>query len=263
MENNNHSFLFVPATEKMLSKIEKCAADSIIIDLEDAILENDKDSALNRLEIFLKGYSYKTDIFIRINPTRVKQETTILNRYAIKGYMLPKTEYSEYIDNFAESAGDKRIIALIETAVGVVNAREIIKNQHVYIVAFGAEDYTEQCGIKNDIEYLIYPKSKLVAYAKAYKKPVIDTISLNIRDEKKYIIEAQNSRDFGFDGKLAIHPMQVEVINKIFSDNINYYKFIISEYDKCNTGVLNLNGRVFEKPHIDAMRKKIEDTNNE
>lgn len=258
MVNVYRSLLFVPATEKLLSKIEDCKADAVVVDLEDAILAEDKDNALYRLEVFLKGYSYKTDLFVRINPTRAEQETGVLNKYAVKGYMLPKTETSAEVELFAKSAGDKHIIALIESAMGIVNADEIIRNDNVSMAAFGAEDYTTQCGIENKTEFLVYPKSKLVAVSKAYSKPVIDTISLEIRNIDSYTKEAESSKNFGFDGKLAIHPMQVDVINSVFCENIDYYRYIVAEYEKSGAGVLNLDGKVFEKPHIDAMRRIIE-----
>lgn len=260
MVNKYRSLLFVPATEKMLPKIENCKADAVIVDLEDAILEEDKDNALYRLEGFLKVYSYKKDLFARINPMRMEKETAILNQYDIKGYMLPKTEKAADVDLFAEAAGDKQIIALIESAMGIVNSEEIIINNNVSMAAFGAEDYTTQCGIENKPEFLVYPKSKLVAVAKAYKKPVIDTISLEIHNIDSYTKEAESSKKFGFDGKLAIHPMQVDTINRIFCDDLEYYKYIVAEYEKKNEAVLNINGKIFEKPHIDAMRRRIEGT---
>lgn len=260
MDNIYRSLLFVPSTEKMLSKIENCKADAVIVDLEDAILAEDKDNSLYRLEVFLKGYSYKTDLFVRINPTRAKKETDVLNKYAVKGYMLPKTETAADVELFAKSAGDKHIIALIESAMGIVNAEEIIRNDNVSMAAFGAEDYTTQCGIENKSEFLVYPKSKLIAVSKAYSKPVIDTISLEICNIDSYTKEAESSKNFGFDGKLAIHPMQVDVINSVFCENIEYYKYIVAEYEKKKEAVLNINGKIFEKPHIDAMRRKIEGT---
>lgn len=258
MDNVYRSLLFVPATEKMLSKIEDCKADAVIVDLEDAILAEDKDSALCRLEGFLKGYSYKTDLFVRINPARSEKETDVLNKYALKGYMLPKTETAAEVASFSKVSGGKQIVALIESAMGILNVEEIVRNDNVIMTAFGAEDYTTQCGIENKTEFLVYPKSKLVAVSKAYKKPVIDTISLEIRNIGLYTKEAESSKSFGFDGKLAIHPMQVDVINSVFCENIEYYRYIVAEYEKSGTGVLNLHGKVFEKPHIDAMRRIIE-----
>ena len=52
--------------------------------------------------------------------------------------------------------------------------------------------------------------------------------------------------------------MQVDVINSVFCENIDYYRYIVAEYEKSGAGVLNLDGKVFEKPHIDAMRRIIE-----
>ena len=262
MRNNYHSFLFVPATERMLSKIEGCKADAVIVDLEDAIPEADKFQALKRLENFLEQYSFGTDIFVRINPQRASEEAAVLNSFDIMGYMLPKTESAKDVEEFKKLAGAKKIIALIESAMGIVNAQDIIRCEFTDTAAFGAEDYTTQCGIENKSEYLSYPKSRLVALSKAYGKRVIDTISLNIRDEAAYTVEAQSSKSFGFDGKLAIHPMQAAVINRVFSDDTEYMKYIVNEYEKSGAGVLNMNGKVFEKPHIDAMRRKIEESEN-
>lgn len=254
-----NSFLFVPANEKMLAKIEKVKADAVIIDLEDAVLPEDKDKALWLVDSFLQTYSYHIDIFIRINPLRMKRELEVLNKYKIKGYMLPKTETKDDVENLKRLSQDKQIIALIESPKGIINISEIVGYSGVDMAAFGAEDYTTQCGIKNTDEFLVYPKSKMVAYAKAYNKPVIDTISLNITSEEDFMKSAQNSKDFGFDGKLAIHPMQVDIINQVFADDIKYFKYVVNEYEKQGKGVLNLDGKVFEKPHIDAMRRIIEE----
>ncbi len=256
-----NSWLFVPAIEKFLAKIETCRADVVIIDLEDAILNTEKDSALLLVSKFLKSYSFKTDVLVRINSDRLTKEIAELNKYAIKGYMLPKTECDEDIKKLS-SITDKSIIALVETAKGIVNLSEIAKNEKVFAIAFGAEDYTTQNGIKKSDEFLLYPKSKIVAYAKAYNKIAIDTISLNITDKDKYAVEAQKTKDFGFDGKLAIHPMQVEVINSIYTDNIEYYRYIIEQYEKSGVAVLNIDGKVFEKPHINEMKRKISDFEN-
>ncbi len=259
MRNKYRSLLFVPATQKLLPKIETTTADAIIVDLEDAILETDKDSALDLLCGFLSRYSYRTDIYVRVNPSRVSIELPRLNEFPIKGYMLPKSENAIMIHAFHELAPGKEIIALIETAIGMVSLKQIAFDENVSMLAFGAEDYTTQCGIKNENEFLAYPKSMIVAHSKACGKMAIDTISLNITEPEAYEAEARKSKDYGFDGKLAIHPMQVEIINRVFIDDIEYYKRIVSEYEKCGEGILRLDGEVFEKPHIEAMKRRIKD----
>lgn len=267
MKNSYRSFLFVPATDKLLKKIKDSTADAIIIDLEDAIFEADKDLALKRAFGYLKEnaeHIRNKMIFVRINPERFEEEIRILNKTIVCGYMLPKTETKKQIRKIKKSAKDKKIIALIESARGILNAEEVVKYKGTSMVAFGAEDYTTKCDISNTHENLIYPKSKIVTIAKAYKKPAIDTISLNIGDKALYREEAEKSKNLGFDAKLAIHPMQVEVINEVFSllDAADM-KNIVEAYENSDRAVTTINGKVFEKPHIDAMKRKIEEYENE
>lgn len=261
MKNKPRSFLFVPAIEKLLSKIETCDADAVIIDLEDSIPDYDKQDALKRVATFLNGYSYNHSIYIRINKTRIKTEVFELDIFPIKGYMLPKSESSCDIDVIS-ALTNKEIIALVESAAGIVKVCEIARHERVTMIAFGAEDYTSECGIENDDAFLLYPKSKIVINAKANNKYVIDTMSLNIRDRGRYKIVAENTKKLGFDAKLAIHPMQVEVINKVFNDDIAYYEDIVNRYENSGKSVYEIDGTVYEKPHIDAMKRKIKEFYN-
>lgn len=262
MKNKYRSFLFVPATDKLLNKIPVCKADVIIIDLEDSIPEVDKSDALKRAIDFLSNYSYECDVFVRVNSDNFKNEILALDCLAIKGYMLPKTEGEADINKIS-ALTSKEIIALIESAKGIVNIDTIAQNARVTMIAFGAEDFTSQNGIENDDMFLSYPKSRIVLYAKANKKWVIDTMSLVIHDTTKYRELAINSRKFGFDAKLAIHPMQVDVINEVFSEDIKHYKDIVTKYEKSALAVVEIGGKIYEKPHIDAMKRKIKEYYND
>lgn len=260
MKNVYHSILFVPAITRMLSKIALINADAMIIDLEDAILSNEKDKALAELCCFLEKYSYDKDIFIRVNPDRVSIETEALNQFPISGYMLPKTNSIEDICKFHKMIHDKKLFVLIESVEGIMNVQEIAASECVDMLAFGAEDYTAGAGIRNDEEFLVYPKSKIVLYAKAYGKPVYDTISLNIDDSIVFEKRAQKSKDYGFDGKLAIHPMQVDIINSVYRKrNKAYYQYILDEYNKCGKAIMTLDGEIYEKPHIERIKQYLQE----
>lgn len=259
MTNNIHSFLFVPANEKMLSKISICSADAIIIDLEDAVLASHKDEALSLVKSFLDKNKIIVPVFVRINLDRVKTEVSLLRNTNITGYMIPKTETLEDIESVYDLDSDKKIIALIETPMGIINVPEFAKCDLIYGIAFGAEDYTEICNINNVHENLIYQKSMIVNYAKAYKKIAIDTISLNIHDKDSFCVESQKSKDFGFDAKLAIHPMQVEAINEMYSKrDYDYLKYIVNTYISSGQSVLEIDGKIYEKPHITSIIKELE-----
>lgn len=264
MSKKYHSILFVPAREKYLSKICQLKADMIVIDLEDAIPAEDKVSALKKVKCFLRHSSGDLDIFVRINPDRKKEETDVLNKFPICGYMLPKTESAKDIEKLCDVADGKQIVALIESAAGILNAREIAQCAYTNMIAFGAEDYTAQCGIKNENQYLIYPKSKLVACAKACGKQVFDTISRNIYDRNVCMEDAVQSKKFGFDGKLALHPMQVEVINEVFRNtDILQYERIMDEYSKVKNNVVVIDGIVYEEMHIRAMQRELRENKKE
>ena len=253
----NHSYLFVPANEKMLSKIPYSNADAFIIDLEDSVLEAQKDSALKSVCAFMDSYKCKKPIYVRINQNRVKTEIQELCETNINGYMIPKVEHEKDIIQVSD-LDKKPVIALIETPLGIVNVYRIVKNETVFALAFGAEDYSEICEIKNEHENLIYQKGRLVNYSRTYNKIAIDTISLNIRDTQKYRTEAQKTKDIGFNAKLAIHPMQVDVINSVYNDfDIKELERIVFLYRSSNKSVVEIDGKLYEKPHIEAIERKI------
>lgn len=261
MKKHYRSLLFVPAEKKKLLKIYAVNADCVIVDLEDAILDSQKDEALLELEKFLDSYTYDIDIYVRLNPDRIEIETSALNKYNISGFMLPKTESIKDIENFRKYVLDKKLIVLLESPLGMINIREIVSKSDM--VAFGAEDYTGQTDIKNESKYLSYVKSMIVTYAKAFNKDVFDTISLNYRDVDEYESDVIETKNYGFTGKLAIHPKQVDIINEVYKDqNIEYYRYVLQGYNKSGLAVFNIDGKIYEKPHIEALKKKIEEYEN-
>lgn len=253
-----HSYLFVPATEEKLNKIETITSGTVIVDLEDSIPQTQKEYALGIVKNFLKNTSNK-NVYVRVNSDNWLHEVRELSNYQIKGYMLPKLENVDVYEENSELFQGKSIIGLIETAKGMVNIEKIVSHSMIDAVAFGAEDYTCSMNMENNFQTLLYPRSRIVMYAKAYEKTVIDTPSFEYKDMDALTKEVAQIADMGFDGKLAIHPKQVEIINKVFSlYDTETMKEIIMAYEQQGEGVLIYNGRVFEKPHINRMRKILE-----
>lgn len=253
--NKIKSLLFIPALQKFLNKISYLEADAIIFDLEESILPNEKLDALNLLISTISEQTKKenTKWFVRLNKDNYKQEIKDLNFDNIDGFMLPKFE-NDY--ELQSNSTNKIIIALIETPLGIVNIENIVKNPLIKGLAFGAEDYTATMNMENNSTNLIYPKSKLLTYAKAYNKVIFDTPCLNITENKVIQAEVQQSHDMGFDGKLAIHPQQVSIINEIFNKyNYDYIKYVIDKYENNNSAVLNLDGKIYEQLHIKRLKK--------
>ena len=253
------SLLFVPATEKMINKIEGFNADAYIVDLEDSIEDSKKEEALSIASKMLPSIS-KCNLFVRVNKPSFEKEIEALKSLGNIGFMLPKFERVEEYSKVESILENHEVIALIETPLGITNAKEIAECKWVNALAFGAEDYTAVTNIKNDDTFLLYQKSLLVNIGRAYNKKVYDTPSFQLYDENKFEEEVMNSVDFGFDGKLAINPKQVNTINESFRRlNIEYLKKIIYEYETRGEAVCVIDGKVYEKMHISHIKRIIKE----
>ena len=253
------ALLFVPAKENMLSKLPLPNVEAYILDLEDSIEESDKEQALERLVSFLENYTGTEQLYIRLNQVTMEKEAKRLTQYSNIGFVLPKFETPTiYNQELVELWQQHKVMALIETPKGIVNMNDIASCDWVDTIAFGAEDYTVSMNMENSMETLAYAKSKIVTYAKAYGKKVYDTPTLQLKDDTQLEIETKNAVRFGFDGKLAIHPKQIPVIQSLFGNHdIEKMKQIVSLYEKEGKAVLTVDNQVYEKMHINRMRKII------
>lgn len=256
--NGIRSLLFVPAEERRLAKIGRTNADAYIIDLEDSISANDKDSALRRTVLFLESRKLDT-IFVRINKHRYMRELETLKKFNV-GFMLPKIESElDYIEA-EEVLKNHKVIALIESPRALLNADSIAGVQWVSALAFGAEDFTIKANMANDVSTLAIPKQLLALAAKANHKMVYDTPCFFIHSDEVLDIELQQGVNLGFDGKLAIHPWQVDTINNAFQlSDPEYIRHVISVYESSGNTVCDIDGRVYEKLHIERFKKMLVD----
>lgn len=251
----NRSLIFVPAVEEKLNKITGLNADIAIIDLEDSISDEDKESALERTCSFLKNCKSAKPIFVRLNSTRYVKESEILCQFNI-GFMLPKFESPNDYGLCETVWRNHQVIALIETPRGLVNIEKIVSCDWVDALAFGAEDYTAAVNMKNHPDMLQYQKSILVTYAKAYSKKVYDTPSFSISDDVDFSYDVDNSAALGFDGKMVIHPKQIEYVNNAFGlSDLGKLREIVEQYESSGKAVLVVDGRVYEKMHIKRIKK--------
>ena len=260
MDNNIKSLLFVPAKDKMLAKIPSMNANVYIIDLEDSIPEEEKEEALARVSAFLDAQSTVSNIVVRINSNYAGRELSQLAKYAEIGFMLPKYEKENPYDQKEEILKDHFTIALIESPKAIIELPEICAKNYIRALAFGAEDYTAKVNMENSVEYLFFQKSMLVTYAKAFDLKAYDTPSFKLNDEAEFEWEVRNAMSLGFDGKMAISPKHVQFINQTFNSNdLEYMKSVISRYEEDGNAVVVIDGKVYEKMHINRFKKIIKE----
>lgn len=256
----NRCLLFVPGIKEKLSHIGqlKNEPDAYIIDLEDSIKACDKERALSNTIEYLKSKEDDRTVYIRVNKERWEKELEKLSSYKFAGIMFPKAETYTELRLLKDYQRCLEVIALIETPLGIVNMKDICADGCASALAFGGEDYLSTIGVPYSHDAVLYAKSKLVTYASAYNMAVYDTIYANVRDLNGMEEETLWSKNLGFTGKLAIHPQQIPIIHNIFKgDNIQWYKYLVSQFEQTPNGVLEIDGRVYERPHIDLYRKKI------
>lgn len=270
---------FIPGNNpNMVQNAGVLGADSVILDLEDAIAIGEKDAARILTAIALQNVDfYKTEKVVRINSldSYAQEDIAVIVPAGPDAIMLPKASCAQDIKQIAawigqaEKPGQKpvKIIPLLETSMGVHNAYEIASaDERVDAIAFGAEDYTaglEAQRTKEGVEILA-ARSLLVNAAVAAGVQVIDTPFTDVNDEEGLLKDCLLVRQLGFKGKLTINPRHIDTIHSVFSPSereINWAKRVVDglkEAEKEGVGVIAIDGKMVDKPIVDRAQRIIQ-----
>jgi len=172
-----------------------------------------------------------------------------------------------YETNAGLPAGRIRLIPWLETAKAVVNAYEICKSSpRTVAVAFGAEDFTNDMGIERrpDETDVAYPRSVVAVAARAAGVPALDTPYFGFRDPQGLRESSLRSKRFGYHGRFAIHPSQIEIINETYApseaevENAVRVVAAFEEAERQGRGTTSLDGQVIDVPVVRRARKLLE-----
>jgi len=277
LSRTRRALLFMPGDDRR--KIEKGAGlnvDTIIMDLEDGVALNNKPSARTSIASALTEVDFgRTERLVRINPVGSDWEDEDIALTAPSrpdGYVLPKVQAAWQVQEISAKieAVEKthhwpvlsiRLLAIIETARGIVNLREIAESDpRLDALIFGAEDLAGDIGATRTPEgrEVLYARSKVVIHAKAFGLQAIDTVFIDLNDLEGLQAQTHEAQIMGFDGKLAIHPRQVEPIQQLFTptpEEIERAQRLIHAHDlqqAAGSGVFELDGKMVDMPMIRA-----------
>lgn len=268
------SLLSVPAiNERALEKSRALFCDGVIFDLEDSVAPEKKAEAReNLLRFFAAGQQAGREAIIRINGLsgafgRLDLEAVIAARP--DAVLLPKVdEPDDILDVSAmlDAAGvppEVEVWAMMETPLGVLNAAAIAragrrKGGRLGAFVVGLNDLRKETGVPMEPgrTYLVPWLMQIVLAARAYGVDVIDSVCNDFRDLDAFESECRQGRSMGFDGKMLIHPAQIEGSNRSFapdlSDVAEAEAVIAAFADPAADGfnVLNVNGRMVERLHV-------------
>lgn len=251
------SFLFVPGNRpERFDKACAAGADAVILDLEDAVAPAGKDEAR---EVVRRWLDDGGCAWLRVNGTGTpwhKEDLALLQSRGILGVLLPKAEQPEEVRALARATADsKPLVPLIETAMGLWNARDLASVEGVMRLAFGSVDFQSDLSIQGDAEELLFARSQLVLASRvAGVLPPIDGVTIAIDDESVLVADVARARRLGFSGKLCIHPRQVSAIHAGFrptADELEWARRVIEAADKAGLHAVRLDGKLVDKPVID------------
>ncbi|KAF5706657.1 citrate lyase subunit beta [Fusarium globosum] len=239
------AMLYVPSSSsKMLLKSRNLTVDCVAYDLEDSVLPDQKQHARESLGSFLQSLGHDRpkgirEIAVRVNATDTKHIENdlegVVNIPGLNTIVLPKVQtaadirlVTEAICHVRQDHGNSQspisIVALIETAKGLLNVNEICAASPLISgLVFAAEDFCHDLSITRtpSLTELLFARSTIVTAARAHEiSSVIDLVTTSFRGEegiRHLELECTDGKRLGFNGKQLIHPSQIEVAQSIFS----------------------------------------------
>lgn len=248
--------LYMPASNpRALAKAPALPADLIVLDLEDAVADADKDAA--------RAAAAAADLADRLTAIRANSAESAHHAADLKAIaeshaailVLPKVESTATLDA-AAALCNKPIIAMIETGAGLYAAREIAAHPSVIGLFAGTNDLAAEIGVdlSEGREGLVLALQMMVLAARASGKAVLDGVNNMLDDLTTLEAESAEARRFGFTGKTAIHPKQIDPINHYFAPTDAQLEDARALVVAAGGGAERFRGRMVETMHVEAAR---------
>ncbi|SFL53918.1 HpcH/HpaI aldolase/citrate lyase family protein [Methylobacterium pseudosasicola] len=272
------SVLAMPGSNaRALEKARNLPADVILIDLEDGVAPERKDEARAAVAaaVAARGFGPR-EVVVRINPPETEAGEADLAALAGAGadaILVPKVRSSDAliaVGSRLRRLGAPlatRIWAMIETPMAVVNAAEIAGaardvDGRLAALVIGPNDLVTAARIRPPGRAALRPwLMTVLAAARAYEIEAIDGVFSGLDDAAGFEAECREGRDLGFDGKMLIHPSQIEPANAAFGPGeaeIAEARRVVAAFaapENQAHGVIALDGRMVERLHVEAARR--------
>jgi len=255
------ALLFCPADRPDRYQKAAAAADTAIIDLEDAVAAADKESARESL---MASTLKPEEVVVRVNPygsVDYRRDLATVAETPYRRVMLAKTESPEQVDELAEHGF--AVIALCETAAGVQDAPAIARHPAVTAMMWGAEDLIASMGGRSSRhpsgtyrDVARAARSRVLIAAHAAGKLAIDAVHLDITDLDGLVAEAEDAAASGFTATACIHPSQVETIRRAYAptEGERSWATAVLHAAQKQAGVFKHEGQMIDEPLLRQAR---------
>jgi citrate lyase subunit beta/citryl-CoA lyase len=273
----------------LLAKVPRWAPDAVVVDLEDAVAEGDKDAAraaLTAADLEAAGAT----VLVRVNPPGTPWfdlDVEASMRNGVAGVILPKAEDPDVVGRLRDRLGAARpggaasggaasggvasgaadvpdeagigLLLGIESAVGIARARELLASG-VVAAYFGAEDFLADMGGRHSATGLevLYARSEVALAGRLAGVPVIDQAVVAVEDDAAFTADAEAGRDLGYAGKICVHPRQVGLAHATFTPSEAEVAAARRVLEAAADGVAVVDGRMVDAVHTRLARQIIE-----
>jgi citrate lyase subunit beta/citryl-CoA lyase len=275
------SVLYMPGSNaRALEKARTLPADGVILDLEDSVAPDAKETARQQVANAVKAGGFgPREVFIRINAVDTPwhaDDLAAAAQAAPDAILIPKVTNPETLEMIGRRLLDMhtpiktRVWAMIETPLAIFNALSIAgaaRDSETRLAGFvvGTND------LAKDTRARLVPGrapmlpwlSACIAAARINGIDVLDGVYNDLGNTEGFIAECLQGVEFGFDGKTLIHPSQIDPCNKTFSpsgDEVAWARRMIAAFDMAENkskGVLSIDGRMVERLHADMARRTV------
>ncbi|HKT77770.1 MAG TPA: CoA ester lyase [Sphingobium sp.] len=256
------SLLFLPASNRRaIVKARTLPCDMVLLDLEDAVPEDRKEEArTNAVEAVAEGFGRRLSA-IRINAEGTPwhgPEMVAVKRSAVDYVVLPKVKSVKQVQAVF-SVCQKPVIAMIESATGVLAAPAIAAAEGTAGLFMGTNDLRQDLGIPPSAgrEGLALALQSVVLGARAARIAVFDGVFNRLDDEAGFEAECAAGHMLGFDGKTLIHPSQVTVANQVFGPDPQAVADARRLIEAATGGAERFEGRMIESMHVEEAKALI------
>lgn len=270
------SVLYIPAArERAMEKAQNLAADAIIFDLEDAVSPAEKPAARDVLAKVLKEFDFGNRLrIVRINGFDTEWgradaaaiAAAIAAGAKVDAVLVPKVNRAADLDAVAALVPGVDLWAMMETALGMLNAAEIAAHPQLRGMVMGTNDLAKELGARFRPDRLPMQAGLglCLLAAKSYGLTIIDGVYNAFKDDTGLRAECDQGRDMGFDGKTLIHPAQLDIANQAFAPSeseIELARRQIAAFNEVLSqggGVAVVDGRIVENLHVATAKSLLE-----
>lgn len=278
------SMLFLPGNnERFLQRALETEADALILDLEDAVTPAEKPRTRDLVKEALRTVDFRgKERTVRVNGVTTRwgeEDLWAMVEGGVDMVVLPKADDDTIIvaadriitqaeESLGIPVGRTKIMPLVETAMGILNVeRTAFASPRIDALNFGGGDYRHSVRGRPSVEEKEYdwPETKILLAARAAgKMPIGTAFYMGISNLEAAEQSARRERHLGYEGKTAIHPSHVPVINKVFTpteEEIDFAQRVIEGFEQAEKegrGAITIDGRLIEHLHVTEARWTLE-----